>query len=131
MTRTEWAALAAILAGGWAGPFSTDAELAYFALLSDYDRAEVEAALKALARRGGSFRPSVAEIAGSITEQSAPPSFDEAWPVVVRMLVKHHGNGVIEALRELQAITLPGGSRRMAPLACRKSRSTIRPTAAR
>lgn len=92
MTRKEWEAVCLVLAEAWPGEFTEIAETAYFVILEDFERVEVEAALKGLARQGGVFRPSASEIAGWIAGRSAPPSFDEIWPVVVRAKVRHYAD---------------------------------------
>lgn len=82
MTASDWEGVCFVLAKAWPGEFTADHEAAYFFIVGDYERQAVEAAIKQLARAGGRFRPSAAEIAAAVEGASLPPSFDEAWPVI-------------------------------------------------
>jgi len=88
VTRDEWDTLAFLIENGWKGGLADDQADAYFAFLADYDRLDVERALKRLVRTGQPFVPAAAEIVAAIEPET--PGWGEAWPVIRRALWAHH-----------------------------------------
>jgi hypothetical protein len=81
MTRDEFAGAAAILDGGWPGPFTPADEHAYFFRLDDLAIVDVMRALKALRR--SKFRPTPSEILEALSpEIAAIPTFDEMFTLL-------------------------------------------------
>lgn len=75
----EWDSIALLLENGWPGEFDDTAAGAYRALLAGYDPEQVLIALRVLVRRGGSFRPSVSEIAAVLEGDPGRPTWGEAF----------------------------------------------------
>lgn len=73
----EWDTLCLLIEEGWPGEFTDASAVAWRLLLDDYDAAQVLMALKALVARGGTFRPSVAELVAQIVQDPDEPTFAE------------------------------------------------------
>lgn len=79
MTDQEWDAIASLLEHGWPGGFSEEAGDAYRVFLATRDAGAVLAALQRLVQRGGTFRPSAAEIVAALDPDPGRPTFEEAY----------------------------------------------------
>lgn len=86
MTRDEWTIIAGLIDEWWPAKFDEGASAAWFVALDGYDAEQVTAALKGLLARGGTFRPSVAELVAQIRRDPSTPTFDEALVLVKRAL---------------------------------------------
>lgn len=86
MIREDWTIIAGLIDEWWPGEFSQSAEHAWHVALADYDAERVTTALRALLARGGTFRPSVAEVVGEIRRDPSKPTFDEALILIQRAL---------------------------------------------
>lgn len=82
----EWTGIETLLEHGWPGEFSDAGRAAYRVLLAGLDPDQVLAALRSLARKGGTFRPSAAEVAAAVADDPAKPTFDEALQVIRRVV---------------------------------------------
>jgi len=74
-----WEAIALLLEQGWPGDFDDAAAGAYRTLLGDVEPERVITALRVLVRKGGTFRPSVAEIAAELNADPGRPTWSEAY----------------------------------------------------
>lgn len=79
MQREQWDAIGLLLENGWPGEFTDEAQATYRTLLEDYDPSAILAALKLLVRKGGTFRPSVSEIAAALNADPGRPTWSEAY----------------------------------------------------
>ena len=79
MSAPEWDTIALLLENGWPGDFDDAAQGAYRALLAGYDPEQILIGLRVLVRRGGTFRPSVSEIAAVIDGDPGRPTWSEAY----------------------------------------------------
>jgi len=77
--NAQWDAIGLLLENGWPGEFDDAAQGAYTALLTGYDPEHVLIALRVLVRKGGTFRPSVSEIAAIIDGDPGRPTWGEAY----------------------------------------------------
>ena len=89
MNDKEWAAVESLLEHGWPGAFDAAAGNAYRVLLADIEPARILAALKVLVQRGGTFRPSAAEIVAAATADPGRPTFDEVFAALFGPLPGH------------------------------------------
>lgn len=78
----EWQQLAGLIEEWWPGEFDEPKANAWRIALDDFDAAEVLGALKMLLARGGTFRPSVAELIGEIRRDPTKPTFEEAYQLI-------------------------------------------------
>lgn len=81
-TEMEWDAFAALLERGWPGEFSEADGDAYRVLLAGVAPPLAVEALQVLVLRGGTFRPSAAEIVGQATADPGKPTFEEAYRLI-------------------------------------------------
>jgi hypothetical protein len=82
----DWDVLAQLLEAGWpAGndPFDQRKADAYRAMLDGHDPAEVALALRRIMERGGTYRPSIAEIIAAINADPGLPTWAEAYQTIV------------------------------------------------
>lgn len=75
----QWDAIGLLLENGWPGEFDDAAQGSYRALLTGYDPEQILIALRVLVRRGGTFRPSVSEIAAQLDADPGRPTWGEAY----------------------------------------------------
>ena len=80
----EWDAFACLLEHGWPGAFGEGADLAYRTLLADVAPVDAVLALKRLVARGGTFRPSVSEIATEVAADPGSTDLGRGVPAAVR-----------------------------------------------
>jgi hypothetical protein len=85
-TEMTWDAFCSLLEHGWPGEFSADAGDAYRALLDNVEPERAVAALRTLLARGNRFRPSAAEIAGTLNDDPTRPTFTEALSAIRRVV---------------------------------------------
>jgi hypothetical protein len=74
----EWETLSLLIEEAWPGEFDDSAAKAWRVLLDDFDGRQVLLAIKLLVTRGGTFRPSVAEIVAEIRRDPGKPTWSEA-----------------------------------------------------
>jgi hypothetical protein len=86
MTRDDWSIIAGLIDEWWPGEFSQSAEHAWHVALDGYEAEQVTIALRALLARGGTFRPSVAQVVAEIRRDPSKPTFDEALVLIQRAL---------------------------------------------
>lgn len=78
MTRDEFKTAAFLLEECWPSEFTENTEAAYFAMLNDFEIADLLRGLRAL--RGSRFRPSVGELVSVLSPAKADqPTFDEMY----------------------------------------------------
>jgi hypothetical protein len=82
----EWESICLLVEEGWPGEFTDSAASAWRVFLDDYESAQVLAALKAMVARGGTFRPSVAQVVAEMRRDPSKPTFDEALVLIRRAL---------------------------------------------
>lgn len=78
----EWETICLLVDEGWPGEFTDTAATAWRVFLDDYEPEQVLAAIKALVARGGTFRPSVAQVVAQIRSDPSTPTFDEALVLI-------------------------------------------------
>lgn len=83
MTDEEWGYIADMIGEWWGGvPFDEHKATMYRMALNAYDPQDVVKALNVLLRRGGSFRPTTAEIVGVLGGTSTYATPHEAWALI-------------------------------------------------
>lgn len=92
---TGWPTVMAALAA-WPGEFTDAKRAGYAAVLDDENPDAVLAAVKRLAKRGGSHRPSPSEISGEIRSDPTRPTFDEVLAQLVRAVQVRPDAAVLE-----------------------------------
>lgn len=90
----EWGAFCHLLDEGYPGDFTAEAEKAWRVLLDDLPPAAAVLALKRLLHRGGTFRPSAAELIAEAHRDPSMPTFEEAWRVI-RVSLKTRAGGMM------------------------------------
>jgi len=78
----DWDALALIIEEAWPGEFDDRTSAVWRMLLADFSVDEVSAGIRARLYRGGTFRPSVAELVAEIRRDPGKPTFDEACQLI-------------------------------------------------
>jgi hypothetical protein len=78
----DWESLCLLIEEGWPGEFDETAAKAWRLFLDDYTADQVMVALKTLVARGGTFRPSVAEVVAAIRKDPSLPTFEEAMKLI-------------------------------------------------
>jgi hypothetical protein len=78
----EWETLCLLLEEGWPGEFTEATARAWRLLLDDFSAEQVLVAIKSLVARGGTFRPSVAEVTAAIRKDPSAPTFTEAYALI-------------------------------------------------
>ena len=87
-SEDEWLAFTLLIDHGWPGTFDDGAAEAWRTLLDRYEPQACVAALQRLVAKGGTFRPSVAELVAEVHVDPSRPSFGE----MVQMVYGHpHG----------------------------------------
>lgn len=79
MDDRKWDAIGLLLDQGWPGEFGDEAQGAYRTLLEGAEPEAILAAIRVLVRRGGTFRPSVSEIAAELNSDPGRPTWSEAF----------------------------------------------------
>lgn len=94
----EWDSMCLLIDEGWPGEFTDTAATAWRVFLDDYEPDQILRALKTLVARGGTFRPSVAEVVAEIRRDPSKPTAEEAYQMI-------YGPGGV-----IKARLAPGGS---------------------
>jgi hypothetical protein len=105
MTDDEWEGVCTLIEAAWPGEFGDVQRVAYRTLLDDHSAEQLVAALKALARQGGSFRPSVSEIAGTLHADPSKPTWPEALRDLRRALAVRQAYHATDAEKEARCAT--------------------------
>lgn len=105
ITPDEWESLCLLIDEGWPGEFSDASAKAWRLFLDDYDVEQVFVAIKALVARGGTFRPSVAEVVAEIRRDPLRPTFIE----MVRLVFG--SSGVLRARTPVRKASWEAGER--------------------
>lgn len=82
MIAEDWTIISGLIDEWWPGKFDASAGAAWYVALEGFDASDVIAALKGRLARGGTFRPSVAEVVGEIRRDPSEPTFDEALTLI-------------------------------------------------
>jgi len=113
MTDDQWDATCLLMENCWRGEFDDTRRESYRVFLDRYDPEEVQAALNLLITNGSPFLPAVPEIVQAIREcageRSGPPSFTEAWAVILKALRIKPQEDALNWLRERESGDLLAG----------------------
>lgn len=101
MTNDEWEGICTLLEAGWPGEFDDVQRLAYRTLLGDMPADQVVEAIRTLTRRGGSFRPSVSELASVAAEDPTKPTFTEALSAIRRVVPIRPNEAALDAAERI------------------------------
>jgi hypothetical protein len=82
ISNDEYETICLLIEEGWPGDFNDTAAAAWRVFLDDYEPAQVLVALKALVAKGGTFRPSVAEVVAQIRQDPSRPTPEEAYTMI-------------------------------------------------
>jgi hypothetical protein len=105
ISATEWEQLCSLIEEAWPGEFDDQAARAWRLLLDGFAATDIVAALKGLLARGGTFRPSVAEIIAEIRRDPGRPTFAEAFTLI------YGRGGVITARTHVRKASWEAGER--------------------
>jgi hypothetical protein len=103
--RDEWLVIAGWVDEWWPAKFESSAEDAWFVALEGFEAQDVIESLRAMLARGGTFRPSVAEVIGQIRR-------DPAVPTAAEMITLIFGRGgVLSARTQIRKGSWEAGER--------------------
>jgi hypothetical protein len=102
MTRAEWQALSHLaFAEWWDAPQDEDRCEAWYGVLAPFDYSAVQLALRRLLRESPRFAPRLGELVVQL--EPRPPSFDEIWLHLERLLGRYHADDLQGGLRAVSA----------------------------
>jgi len=89
-TDREWEMFCALLEEAWPGEFDDEARTSWKILLDDIEPATAISAVKRLLYSGRKFypRPAVSDVLAEIRTDPSLPTFDEAWLLIERAMVR-------------------------------------------